>query len=186
MITRLVAGLLLAAGLVAVPGTPATAGGTVVSVADMRFTPASLTVSLGTEVTWDFPDAMVHTTTSAQGFWNSGARSGGETFTHVFDTAGTYSYQCSFHPSMRGTVRVPVAATGSAGTGWRLRWAEAAGEATFDVQVRKGTGTWKPLREDTAAPSASFHRPGTWTVRARTRLSAATSGWSPAVKVTTS
>ena len=185
MIIRLVAGLLTVAGLVALPGEQASAGATVVSVADMRFTPATLTVGLGAEVTWDFPDAMVHTSTSTQGFWNSGARSGGGTFTRAFDTAGTYPYECSFHASMRGTVRVPVTATGSATTGWRLRWAAAPGEATFDVQVRKGAGAWKPLREVTVALSAPFHRPGTWRVRARTQLASATSGWSPTVKVTT-
>lgn len=186
MITRLLAGLLIAAGLVAVPGGPASSGGPTVSVADMRFTPASLTVGLGSPVTWTYPDAMAHTSTSTQGFWNSGAKSGGDTFTHTFDGAGSYPYQCTIHPSMRGTVRVPVSRAGAADSGWTLRWAVAAGDATYDVQVRKGTGTWKALRTDTSGVSASFHRPGTWAVRARTQVGSSTSGWSPAVKVTTS
>lgn len=185
MMKRLVAGLLVAAGLTVVPLPPATAGGPTVSVADMRFTPASLKVGLGATVTWSFPDAMAHTTTSTQGFWDSGSKSGGDTFQLVFESAGSFPYRCTFHPSMRGSVLVPVFKTGSAAEGWTLRWGTSAGN-TYDVQVRKGSGAWKKFRTDTTAVTASFQRPGTWSVRARTRAGSSTSDWSPVVKVTTS
>lgn len=184
MITRVVAGLLMVAGLTVVPAASTTAGGPSVTVSDMRFTPATLTVAVGATVTWSFPDSIAHTSTSTQGFWNSGSRSGGQSFEHTFASAGTYPYQCTIHPSMRGTVRVPVTRTGSS-AGWTLRWATGTG-ATDDVQVRKGTGAWRTLKNDTSATSASFHRLGTWSVRARTMSGSATSGWSPAVKVRSS
>ena len=187
-VSRVVAGLLLATGLAAVPAPPATAAGPTVSVADMRFTPATLRTRLGTTVTWSFPDPMAHTTTSNQGFWDSGAKSSGQTFARTFGSAGRFGYRCTIHPSMTGAVLVPVRRTGSAGSGWTLRWATAAGagSTTYDVQVRKGSGTWQALRTDTTAPSTRFARVGTWSVRARTSVGAATSGWSPAVAVTTS
>ena len=188
LVSRAVAGLLLATGLAAVPTTPAVATGPTVSVADMRFTPPTLRTRLGTTVTWSFPDPMAHTTTSNQGFWDSGAKSGGQTFAHTFGSAGRYGYRCTIHPSMTGAVLVPVRRTGSSTTGWTLRWATAAGTGgtTYDVQVRKGAGTWQVLRTDTTAPSARFARVGTWSVRARTSRGSATSGWSPAVVVKTS
>lgn len=157
------------------------------SVADMRFTPATLKTSLGSTVTWSFPDAMAHTTTSNQGFWNSGPKSGGATYAHTFGSAGSFAYRCTIHPMMTGTVQVPVARTGSAASGWALRWATSAGSGgtTYDVQVRKGTGPWKALRTDTTAPSASFAKKGSWSVRARTSGGSGASGWSPAVVVKT-
>jgi hypothetical protein len=154
----------------------------------MRFTPATLKTTLGSTVTWSFPDAMAHTTTSTQGFWNSGAKSGGQTYGHTFGSAGSFPYRCTIHPTMTGTVQVPVSRSGSSTSGWKLRWATATGTGgtTYDVQVRKGTGPWKALRTDTAAPSASFKKKGSWSVRARTSAGSGTSGWSPAVKVRTS
>ena len=184
MITRLVAGALIATGLTAAPLPPATAGGPTVSVADMQFTPATLKVGLGATVTWSFPDAIAHTTTSTQGFWDSGAKSGGDTFQLTFPSAGSYPYRCTIHPAMQGTVKLPVSRSGSYAKGWRLRWAASGGD-TYDVQVRKGSGPWRAFRSDTSAATAAFHRPGTWSVRARTQVGSMTSGWSPAVRVRT-
>jgi plastocyanin len=189
MITRLLATLLVATGLVAAPGltgSPATAAGATVSVADMRFTPATVKVAVGSDVTWDFPDPMAHTTTSTQGFWNSGSKADGESYTRSFGSAGSYPYRCTFHPSMTGTVNVPVTRTGSASAGWRLTWASGrVDDTTYDVQTRKGGGAWKSLRTGTSATSAAFHKQGTWKVRARTHQGSAVSGWSPAVVVKT-
>ncbi len=188
LLVRTTALLLLAAGLAVVPASPSVAAGPTVSVANMRFTPATLTTALGSTVTWTFPDAMAHTTTSLQGFWDSGARSGGATFAHTFGSAGSYIYRCTIHPTMRGTVRVPVGRSGSAASGWTLRWATAAGGegTTYDVQVRRGTKRWQSLLTDTAAATTSFRRTGSWSVRARTSEGSATSAWSPAVVVKTS
>ena len=187
-LSRVVAGLLLATGLAAVPASPSIAGGPTVSVAGMQFTPATLKTPLGSTVTWSFPDSMAHTTTSNQGFWNSGPESSGDTFARTFGSAGSFAYHCSIHPTMKGTVQVPVTRTGSSGSGWTLRWATAAGSGatTYDVQVRKGTGAWQALKTGTTAPSAGFRKKGSWSVRARTSGGSGTSGWSPAVVVKTS
>lgn len=179
------AALLLAAALL-VPASPATAADATVTVANNAFSPANVTVGLGDTVTWNFPDAVSHTSTSNQGFWDSGAKSGGASFARTFGSAGRYGYHCTFHSSMTGSVRVPVRATGSAAGGWTLRWATAKAPATrdYDVQVRhEGDSSWTWLRRNTAKPTASFDpaRTGTWQVRARTSNTDAgkSSGWSP-------
>ena len=118
-----------------------------VTVANMAFSPASVTVGLGEPVTWTFQDATSHTSTSDQGFWNSGTKSGGATYSRTFTSAGTFAYHCTIHPMMRGKVAVPVTATGSPNAGWKLRWSTKKGKGgiTFDVQTRLGSGKWKPL-----------------------------------------
>jgi hypothetical protein len=177
-------GPLLGLGL-GVLTTPAEATSADVSVQDFSFTPASVTVGEGDTVTWTFH--ALHTTTSNQAFWDSGARSSGS-YAVAFLDAGTFGYHCSMHPSMTGRVRVPVRATGTAATGWRLRWSARtttpAGRR-FDVQVRRaGATTWTWLRRATAKRSALFDpsRSGSYLVRARTRNGdVGRSGWSPAV-----
>ena len=137
-------------------------------------------------MTWSFPDAISHTTTSNQAFWDSGAKSGGASFAHTFTSAGTYAYHCSIHAMMHGTVRVPVAVTAPTSAKRALRWSTGpAGAGTsFDVQVKKGAGPWSNFRVDTAKPRASFKpsdTAATYRVRARTTLNGASSGWSTPV-----
>jgi len=154
-----------------------------VTVANFSFTPARAHVVLGGRVTWTFPEPMAHTTTSDKGFWNSGPRRNGVTFTRTFATAGTYRYHCSIHTFMHGRVLVPVTATGSAAHGWHLRWAASMPtHYSVDVQVRKrGSSAWSPLRTGTTRLGASYHpaKAGTYLLRARSHRNVHTSGWSP-------
>lgn len=156
--------------------------GAAVTVANFSFTPAHARVGLGGKVTWTFPEMMNHTTTSDDGFWNSGPRSGGATFARTFATAGTYRYHCSIHSFMHGRVLVPLTATGSAAGGWHLRWAASMpAHSSVDVQVRKpGSKTWSPLRTGTTRLGASYHpaKAGRYALRARSHRKAHTSGWS--------
>ncbi len=158
-----------------------------VTVANMAFAPASVRVAIGERVTWSFPELTAHTSTSDQGFWNSGSRSGGATYSRAFRSAGMFRYHCSIHPHMRGKVRVPVRVTDAPGPGWTLRWsATKAGSGTsFDIQTRRGTGPWRDFRSDTAKAQARFDpaRSGTYRIRARTLEGDARSGWSPVVTV---
>jgi plastocyanin len=181
---------LLAALLVAVP-SPAGAVDADVTVANNQFTPATVRVQLGEQVTWTFEDAASHSTTSDEGFWDSGAQSSGDTYVQTFASAGTYGYHCSFHLVMNGRVAVPLQASGSAEDGWAVRWStEAAGEGRdFDVQVRrKGAEKWTWWKRDTTKASGAFdRRAGTWLLRARTSTTDAgtSSGWSPVRRVRT-
>jgi hypothetical protein len=48
--------------------------------------------------------------------FDSGTLHQGQSYTHAFQSAGTFSYVCSIHPSMKGTVTVsPTPGTGSGG-----------------------------------------------------------------------
>jgi plastocyanin len=161
-----------------------------VSVANMAFSPASVGTTLGGTVTWTYPDAVAHTSTSDQGFWDSGTKSGGATYSHTFTSAGTFAYHCSIHSMMHGTVKVPLTSSGTAGNGYKLTWATAKGSngIAYDVQTRLGKGKWVPLKTATTGTHAKFNpaKAGKYSVRARTAKGGSRSGWSPTVTVTIS
>jgi plastocyanin len=77
-----------------------------VSIKGFAFNPKSLTVAAGTTVVWTNNDKVAHTSTSDTGIWDSGHIQPGKTFSHTFATAGTFSYHCNIHPSMKGSIVV--------------------------------------------------------------------------------
>ncbi len=78
-----------------------------VSMDNFAFSPSSVTVKKGAMVTWTNNDSTSHTVTSTTGSeLSSGTLGNGQSYNHTFTTAGTYAYQCNFHPSMTGTVVV--------------------------------------------------------------------------------
>ena len=91
---------------VAAEAEPAQTLAATVTIARMRFEPASIVVKKGTTVTWTQNDAMPHTVTAGDGSFGSPQMGGGGTFSHTFDEAGTYAYACSLHPAMQARVQV--------------------------------------------------------------------------------
>ena len=92
------------------PGTgpaasAATASGTV-SIKDFSFEPGSISVAVGSTVTWTNNDTTSHTVTADDGSFDAGTLAPGATFSHTFDTPGTFSYHCNIHPSMTATITV--------------------------------------------------------------------------------
>jgi plastocyanin len=83
-----------------------------VTVADYSFTPSAITINIGDSVTWMNNGSIVHTATSTSapsgGAFDSGTlAAGGGMYTHQFLIAGSYSYHCTFHPTlMSGTITV--------------------------------------------------------------------------------
>ncbi|MDQ3881137.1 MAG: plastocyanin/azurin family copper-binding protein [Chloroflexota bacterium] len=117
--SRLATSLALAVTAIAVAACAASSGASSAPVAtdhvnlpkSYRFDPANITVSAGTTVTWTNNDDFSH---SVRLLDDDGASSGeplvmepGESVEFTFDHAGTFRYDCSFHPrDMQGTVTV--------------------------------------------------------------------------------
>jgi plastocyanin len=76
-----------------------------VSIANFAFSPAVITVKVGTAVTWTNMDQDAHTV-AMKGAPVSQALQSADTFARTFDQAGSFSYICSIHPLMRGMVIV--------------------------------------------------------------------------------
>ena len=103
--------LILAAALggIALGGAGAFAAGTAaaaVTIDNFTFTPAVLTVPVGTAVTWTNHDDIPHTVVRPGPAPRSPVLDTGDHFTITFAAAGTYAYFCSLHPHMQGTVVV--------------------------------------------------------------------------------
>jgi plastocyanin len=64
------------------------------------------TVGVGQVVTWTNVGAQPHTATVQGMPWDTGIIAPGGTATLVFDTPGLYSYLCTVHPTMVGTISV--------------------------------------------------------------------------------
>ena len=73
-------------------------------VENFMFTPNSLTVRVGTTVTWTNLDVEPHTVSSDTGLFRSGALDTNDSFAFEFDEPGTYHFTCSIHPQMVGTI----------------------------------------------------------------------------------
>jgi plastocyanin len=93
-------------------GNPMPNGNTI-SVRDNLFSPASMTVAIGTTVTWVFQGNNQLTVTSgspadanAGSLFDNGARSSGSV-QFTFNQAGTFNYFCRIHgAAMTGSITV--------------------------------------------------------------------------------
>lgn len=114
--TRAVVAALLAAACSSNPmsgggGGGGTPSGPSVSAAEYSFSPETLSVKVGSTVTWTNHGSLPHTATSDAGdslSWDSGSMAGSSTdpyggttpggsFSIVFSKAGTYPFHCNFH-----------------------------------------------------------------------------------------
>ena len=76
----------------------------------LLFTPDSMTVPLGSTVSWLNIESVTHTVTSDSGdstIFNSGNMVKGNEFTYTFTKAGTFPYHCNYHSGMKGKIIVP-------------------------------------------------------------------------------
>lgn len=78
-----------------------------IKIAGFTFTPATLTIKVGTEVRWTNYDTSSHKVTSDSGNeLDSPSIGQGESWSHVFAHAGTFLYHCGIHPSMTASITV--------------------------------------------------------------------------------
>jgi plastocyanin len=77
-----------------------------ITIDNFRFSPMTLTVPAGTQVTWINHDDVPHTVVSTDNKFKSHALDTDEKFSYTFADAGTYEYYCSVHPKMMGKVIV--------------------------------------------------------------------------------
>ena len=103
----MIAMLLLFAGSSRVTATDQpSAANVAVKIDNFVFGPQTLTVPVGTTVTWTNSDDIPHTSVSTEGVFKSKVLDTDEKFSYTFTKPGTYSYYCSVHPKMIGQVVV--------------------------------------------------------------------------------
>lgn len=87
-----------------------------VTIQNFAFMPSSLTVPMGTTVTWTNRDTTAHTVTGdTSGGPMSGTLQPGQAYSYTFSQNGTFGYHCSIHPTMTGMVTVTPTSSSSGG-----------------------------------------------------------------------
>ena len=116
---------------------------------DSCFIPSTATIEEGGIVTWENTDNAAHTATGGtpadgpSGVFDSSLIMAGGSFSHTFDTAGTYDYFCMVHPWMQGTVIVEAAGAAEAAAA-EAAAAEAAAAAAEAAAATMSTPSIDP------------------------------------------
>jgi plastocyanin len=78
-----------------------------VAIEGFAFSPSNLTINKGEAVVWTNNDPVAHTVSSDSGSeLASGTISMGQTYSHTFNTVGTFDYHCSIHTMMKAKIIV--------------------------------------------------------------------------------
>lgn len=85
-------------------GTAPAGGAKVIKSSGTLWTPDEITVKAGTTVTWKVEKGLEHDLSGEDGVKHE--KGTAFTYTHTYADAGTYSYQCTLHGGMDGTVTV--------------------------------------------------------------------------------
>lgn len=81
------------------------------SIVDFSFSPQTITIHVGDTVTWTNSGQQPHSATADDHSFDTGILRHGQSGSHTFTKAGTFSYFCIVHPYMKGTIVVQAAAT---------------------------------------------------------------------------
>jgi plastocyanin len=90
------------------PISPVIAQGTAaeIHIDNFAFTPAAITVSPGTTITWENRDDIPHNVVASDKTFRSKVMDTEQKFSFTFGTPGVYEYFCALHPHMKGKVIV--------------------------------------------------------------------------------
>jgi plastocyanin len=108
-------GVALVAGSLALPNAPQAqsadvaapaATATEVRIDNFTFSPATLTVTAGTTVTWINGDDIPHAIAAKDRSFRSKTLDTDDRFSFVFGMPGAYDYFCTLHPHMVGKIIV--------------------------------------------------------------------------------
>ncbi|MCR4278554.1 MAG: plastocyanin/azurin family copper-binding protein, partial [bacterium] len=71
---------------------------------DTGFVPKTMTIKKGTTVTWTNRDITAHTVVGSS--FDSGTVNPGKSYSRTFNSVGSFTYACSIHPAMTGSIQV--------------------------------------------------------------------------------
>jgi plastocyanin len=104
--------LLILLSLVVGTPSPSLKGGVpprrhLVEIRGFAFQPAVLQVARGDTVVWINRDIVPHTATpTGKAQWDTGTLTQGQEGRHILRRRGSFSYVCTLHPTMKGTLIV--------------------------------------------------------------------------------
>ena len=183
---RVVAVLLLVAGISLVPASPAQ--GLVISVFlhDNFYEDPVEPASMDLQVIWwgTVPPVNSHSATQDRPWklWDTGEILPGNNGFVSPEWAGTFAYHCTFHEGMTGTLRIPVDlhVDGSTVTIYAAD-VRAPDGLKYQLQQRRTGQPWKMVYEGRGGAYAHVYPNGEWDFRSRVLhiCSNEATGWSP-------
>ena len=144
--------LVVLAGVFAVP---AHAASHTVNVVFPTFTPATVNINVGDAVVWhstESPGGPNHTATGDSGEFNTGTIAPQGTSAPVtFNSAGTFTYHCSVHPQMTGSVFVQ----GDTSTTGQSTTTSRPASTTTSLKPTTTSSSLKPTTTSSSSSSSS-------------------------------
>jgi LPXTG-motif cell wall-anchored protein len=125
-------------------------GGATVTMEDFRFSPATVSINVGDSVTWTNSGSEPHNAVADDESFETAILETGDSETVAFDEAGSFSYICTIHPEMTGTVDV-AEETGATDSGEESGVSE---EEAVSSPTAAGTDTALPSTGSEALPLA--------------------------------
>ncbi|HEU4462646.1 MAG TPA: cupredoxin family copper-binding protein [Solirubrobacterales bacterium] len=77
-----------------------------VDIVEFTYQPDPVVVQAGGKVIWQNQDTAPHTATADDDSFDTGTIEKGKIGSETFKEAGTFTYFCEIHPTMKGTVEV--------------------------------------------------------------------------------
>lgn len=77
-----------------------------VTIDATSYSPKTLTVRVGDTIVWVNNDLFPHTVTAKTGRFDSGDIAAGESWTYTVKAEGMFGYFCTYHTTMKGTLRI--------------------------------------------------------------------------------
>jgi plastocyanin len=111
-VANLVLALSFAASSVLADATVEMIEGSASDINSWEFTPSDVTIAAGQTVTWRNAGEQAHTATGGQ--FDTGNVAPGESKAVTLSAPGTFAYQCTPHPWMKGSITVLAAAAAPA------------------------------------------------------------------------
>jgi len=104
---RRLASALLGLGVIVIVQTPLQGADAIhVKIENFTFAPKTLTVKVGTVVTFENDDDIPHVVVASDGSFRSKALDTGDAYAFTFTKSGDFAYFCALHPHMQGTITV--------------------------------------------------------------------------------
>jgi LPXTG-motif cell wall-anchored protein len=133
------------------------------TISDYMYSPSSLTIHVGDTVTWKNNGPSGHTATARNSSFDTGLLKKGQSASHTFEHAGTFSYYCMVHPFMHGTIVVlaSTTTTTSSGSSSSGTSSGSAGSGTSTGSSTTGSSRTAAAARGAATNARTLPRTGT-------------------------
>ena len=103
---RIPPGILIALVLIAPAGAAGRGTTHTVIIEGVQFSPSELIVHPGDRIIWVNKDPFPHTATAANKVFDSGSIAADASWNYTVTKQGDIEYSCTFHPTMKGKIKV--------------------------------------------------------------------------------